>query len=166
MSTFDPTTLTLRKTEPSDLGIFYEHQLDPEAIRMAAFVHADPTDKVAFAAHWDKILRSAQITQRTIVADGQIAGYIACYPSGEHLEVTYWLGREFWGRGWATRALTELLPLIGRPIIARAATDNVGSIRVLQKCGFNLIGTDSGFAHGRGEDTAESILRLDPDPAS
>ena len=30
--------------------------------------------------------------------------------------------------------------VIDRPIFARAATDNIGSILVLQKCGFKIIG--------------------------
>ncbi len=63
-------SVTIREVEPSDLDTFYEHQLDPEAIRMAAFVGKDPTDRAAFDAHWAKILTSPQITQRTIVADG------------------------------------------------------------------------------------------------
>ena len=123
-------------------------------------------DKAAFAAHWDKILKATQNINRTIVAGGQVAGYIACFPLEGHLEVTYWLGREFWGRGLATQALQRLLQLVvERPIYARAATDNLGSIRVLQKCGFKIIGNDKGFAHGRGEETEEYILRLDRDPA-
>jgi RimJ/RimL family protein N-acetyltransferase len=85
----------------------------------------------------------------------------------EHLEVTYWLGREFWGRGLATQALNRMLHLVvDRPILARAATDNIGSIRVLQKCGFKIIGKNKDFANGRGEDTEEYILRLDLDQAN
>ena len=155
--------ITLREVEPSDLETFFEHQLDPEAIRMAAFVYRDPKDKVAFDAHWDKILSSSKNINRTIVADGQVAGHIACFPQGENLEVTYWLGKEFWGKGLATQALDRMLHLVvARPIFGRAASDNIGSIRVLQKCGFKIIGKDKGFANGRGEDTEECILRLDP----
>jgi RimJ/RimL family protein N-acetyltransferase len=162
MSGFE--NITIREVESPDLETFYANQLDPEAIRMAAFVGRNPRDKVAFDAHWDKILRSPQNTTRTIVAEGQVVGYIACYPQGENREVTYWLGREFWGRGWATQALNRMLHLVtDRPISARVATDNVGSIRVLQKCGFKIIGKDRGFANGRGEDTEEYILRLDPE---
>jgi len=154
-------SVTIREVESSDLETFYDHQLDPEAIRMAAFVFRDPKDRVAFEVHWDKILNSSQNTNRTIVADGRVAGHIACYPDGENMEVTYWLGREFWGRGLATQALDKMLHLVvDRPIFARAASDNIGSIRVLQKCGFKIIGTDKGFANGRGEDTEEYILRL------
>ena len=139
MSRFE--SVMIREVESSDLETFYEHQLDPEAIRMAAFVGKDPKDKVAFDAHWDKILHSPQNTPRTVVAEGQVAGHISCYPDGENLEVTYWLGREFWGRGLATHALNRMLqPVVDRPIFARAATDNIGSIRVLQKCGFKIIG--------------------------
>jgi RimJ/RimL family protein N-acetyltransferase len=84
-----------------------------------------------------------------------VAGYIACYPNGEGKEVAYWLGREFWGRGLATQALYRMLHLVAdRPIFARAATHYIGSIRVLQKCSFKIIG-----------DNKEYILRLDLDPA-
>ena len=153
--------VTIREVKASDLETFYEHQLDPEAIRMAAFVGKDRKDKAVFDAHWEKILNSSQNTTRTIVADGQVAGHIACYPDGEHMEVTYWLGKEFWGRGLATQALNRMLRLVvARPIFARAAADNIGSIRVLQKCGFEIIGTDKGFANGRGEETEEYILRM------
>src|SRR5437762_14316053 len=69
MSRFE--SITIREVESSHLETFYEHQLDPKAIRMAAFVCEDPKDKVAFDAHWDKILNSSQITKRTIVAEGR-----------------------------------------------------------------------------------------------
>jgi len=152
--------VTLRKVEPADLGIFYAQQLDPEANRMAAFV--TPRDQAAFTAHWEKILGSAQNTNRTIVADGQVAGYIACFPLGGTLHVAYWLGREFWGKGIATRALELLLRLVTvRPIAAQVAADNHGSLRILQKCGFKITGTDKGFAQGRGEETEEYLLQLD-----
>lgn len=165
MSAFE--SITLSDVEPSDLEVFYQQQLDPEAIRMAAFVAKDRKDKAVFQAHWDKILQSSENMNRTIVADGKVCGYIACYPNGDHREVTYWLGSEFWGKGLATQALKRMLQLVvERPIFARAAADNIGSIRVLQKCGFKIIGKDKGFAAGRGEETEEHILRLDSDHAA
>jgi RimJ/RimL family protein N-acetyltransferase len=152
----------IREVASSDLESFFEHQLDAEAIRMAAFVSKDPKDKVAFDAHWNKILNSSENTTRTIVADGQVAGHIACYPDGENMEVTYWLGRTFWGRGLATKALNGMLQLVrDRPIFARAAADNIASMRVLQKCGFKIIEKNKDYANGRGEQTEEYILRLD-----
>jgi RimJ/RimL family protein N-acetyltransferase len=80
--------------------------------------------------------------------------------------VTYWIGREQWGRGIATRALDEFLEIeLTRPLHARAASDNVASIRVLEKCGFSRVGTDRAFAEGRSEDTDEVVLRLAARPS-
>jgi RimJ/RimL family protein N-acetyltransferase len=154
--------LELREVEPADLDCLFRHQLDPEAVRMAAFVGKDPSDRTAFDLHWAAILGSARNINRTVVAGGQVAGHIAVYPNGDDFEVTYWLGREFWGRGLATRALERMLALVPvRPIMARAVADNIGSLRVLQKCGFKTIGRDRGFANGRGEEVDELILRLE-----
>jgi RimJ/RimL family protein N-acetyltransferase len=76
--------------------------------------------------------------------------------------VSYWLGRPFWGRGIASRALALFLELVQeRPLFARAAKDNIASVRVLQKSGFIIKGEDRGFAHARGEEIAELLLRLD-----
>jgi RimJ/RimL family protein N-acetyltransferase len=50
---------------------------------------------------------------------------------------------------------------VARPLYARAASDNAGSIRVLEKCGFTRVGGGRAFAHGRDEETEEVVLRLD-----
>jgi len=158
--------ITLREVEPADLDTFFVQSLDAEAIRLAAFTNDTRKDRAVFNAHWEKILKSPENTNRTIVADGQVAGHISCYPNEGNPEATYWLGREFWGRGIATEALKQLLHLIvQRPVTARVATDNHGSLRVLQKCGFKIIGSDKGFAQGRGAETEEYLLRLDADSA-
>lgn len=160
MSETDP--ITLREVAPADLDAFFAHQLDPEANRLAAFVGENPRDRAVFDARWARILASPRNVNRTIVAGGKVVGHVACFPQDGKLEVTYWLGREFWGRGLATQALQAMLRLVPtRPIHARCATDNVGSLRVLQKCGFVITGNDRGFAHGRGEMTEECLLRLD-----
>jgi RimJ/RimL family protein N-acetyltransferase len=77
-------------------------------------------------------------------------------------EVSYWIGKEYWGRGIATKALTLFLEeLKVRPLYARAAKDNVASLRVLAKCGFTFVGEDRGFANARGGvETEEIILRV------
>ncbi|MBS0663965.1 MAG: GNAT family N-acetyltransferase [Verrucomicrobia bacterium] len=161
----ESVAVVLREVAPSDLDAFFAHQLDPEANRLAAFVGENPRDRVVFDARWARILASPRNINRTIVAGGTVVGHVACFPQNGELEVTYWLGREFWGRGLATQALQAMLRLVpARPIHARCATDNVGSLRVLQKCGFMIVGKDRGFAHGRGMETEEFILRLDAAP--
>ena len=158
----NPVTITLRNVETSDISIFFEQQLDREANRMAAFVRDDPHDRVAFDAHWKRILNSTGIVNKTILRGQEVAGHISCYPLEGELEVTYWLGKEHWDKGVATHALKALLQEIThRPLFARAAKDNVASAKVLQKCGFQIIGENKDFAQGRGEETEEYIFRLD-----
>ena len=127
----------LRNFDPSDLPIFYEQQLDPEATRMAAF---PSRDRSAFETHWAKnvIGNPAAITQ-TIVVDGEVAGNIGSWTQEDVRLVGYWIGKEHWGKGVATRALAAFLHVVTeRPIHAHVAKHNVGSIRVLEKCGFAL----------------------------
>lgn len=154
----------LRRVEASDLPIFFEHQLDPEANRMAAFTRKDHADEAAFKAHWAKILSDATITPRTITVDGRVAGNIGSFKRDGVPEITYWLGKEFWGRGVATSAVKMFLDtVVSRPLYARVAKDNRGSVRVLEKCGFRKCGEDKGFANARGAEIEEVILELSAD---
>jgi len=155
----------LRDVTEADLPIFFEQQRDPAANRMAAFTAKDPADREAFTAKWAKILGDDTV-KKAILVDGQVAGSVQSFvaPWSGQLEVTYWVGREYWGRGIATKALTAFLGhLKARPVYARAARDNIASIRVLAKCGFTLSGHDKGFANARGEEVEEVVLRLGGD---
>src|SRR5262245_360406 len=128
-------TVTIREVIDSDMVIFFEHQQDKEAVFMAAFTAKDPSDRSAFDAHWAKIRASNSATNRTIEVDGVVAGHVASFEMSGDREVTYWIGREFWGQGVATAALKLLLEIDPtRPIHGRASKDNRGSIRVLEKC--------------------------------
>jgi RimJ/RimL family protein N-acetyltransferase len=153
----------LREVEQSDLPTFFENQLDPEANRMAAFTAADPSDREAFDARWQRILASEETTSRTIVVDDEVAGSVSKYrdPDLPGPEVTYWLGRDFWGKGVATLALAGFLEVVTeRPLYGRCAADNVGSRRVLEKCGFVHVSDHKGFSNARGEEIAEVLLEL------
>lgn len=160
-----PVGLHLRDVTLTDLPFFFAHQLDPDANYMAAFTAKGPADHAAFMAHWQRILADPDLMNRTIVYDGEVAGSVARYTEAGRPEVTYWLGRAFWGRGIATAALAAFLQeVVERPIYARVAADNAGSLRVLQKCGFVVIGRDRGYANARGAEIEELILRLDGNP--
>ena len=162
-----PDELILRDVLDEDLPIFFEHQLDKEANYMAAFTAKDPADHEAFMAHWRRILADETTLNRTILVNGQVAGSVSSYQDEGHPEVTYWIGREYWGQGIATRALKEFLANHNRarPIYARVARDNPGSRRVLEKCGFRIIGESKGFANARGEEIEELLLELGEAPA-
>jgi RimJ/RimL family protein N-acetyltransferase len=155
-------TVILRAVADADLPYFFEHQLDPEAVHMAAFTAANPADRAAFDAHWAKIRADTSVMQRTVVVgDGDVAGWVGSYGPPDEPEVTYWLGRGFWGRGLATAALRLFLELdTRRPMYGRAAADNAASLRVLAKCGFTRLDSDRGYANARGQEIDEVRLIL------
>jgi RimJ/RimL family protein N-acetyltransferase len=136
----------LRNVEPSDLPIFYEQQLDPNATRMAAF---PARDRASFDAHWERnILGNPEAIAQTVLVDGEVAGNIGSWAHDGGRWVGYWIGKEYWGRGVATRALDAFLHReTQRPLYAHVVKHNHGSIRVLEKCGFSSMEVaDAGVA--------------------
>jgi RimJ/RimL family protein N-acetyltransferase len=126
--------VSLREVRVSDLPILFEHQLDPEAARMAAF---PSRQRDAFMAHWTKIMAAPTCTLRTVLSGRSVAGHIGAWSDGPDRLVGYWIGREFWGRGIATAALAQFLQHeTTRPLTAHVVKHNVASIRVLEKVGF------------------------------
>jgi len=157
------TEILLRDVAETDLPIFFEQQRDPAANFMAAFTARDPNDKGAFAAHWKRILNDDTVVVKTVLFEGNVVGSVAKFVDKEFgkPEITYWIGKEYWGMGLATEALSKFLINIRlRPIYGRAARDNVASIRVMEKCGFTISGYSKGFANALGKEIEEVILEL------
>ena len=154
--------VALRPIEDSDLDAFFEQMRDPVSVRMAAFTAKNPDDRAAFDVHMAKVRASPEAMNRAVTVDGRLVGSIASFVLEGDTEVTYWIDRSFWGQGIASRALALLLELNPvRPVFARVASDNVGSLKVLQKAGFAITGREVSFANGRNAQIEETILRLD-----
>lgn len=161
MSDVGEQTVTLRPVREPDLDALFRQMSDPESVMMAAFTADDPRDRQRFDAHLAKIMGSPDKILRAITWEGDLVGSIGSFVLDGQTEVTYWIDRAVWGRGIATQALTLLLEEVTiRPIRARAASDNAGSIRVLEKAGFRVIGTEVAFAQARGAEIEETILQL------
>lgn len=134
MEAVPPETVVLREVAPDDLPIFYEHQRDPVACAMAGFPARDPA---AHHAHWARILADSTKLARTVEVSGRVAGNLVSWEQDGRRAVGYWLGRDHWGRGIATRALAAFVAQIPeRPLVAFVAEHNRASIRVLEKVGF------------------------------
>jgi [ribosomal protein S5]-alanine N-acetyltransferase len=154
--------ITLRPTTLADLEILFRFQLDPEANYMAAFTAKGMDKKEAYISKYARFLDDPTINTQTIMLNDQRVGSMAKFIMEGDAEITYWIDRQFWGRGVATMALQKFLLLeTTRPLFARAAFDNTGSQRVLEKCGFIKIGEDKGFALARQGETAEYMFRLE-----
>jgi RimJ/RimL family protein N-acetyltransferase len=124
----------LRDVEASDLPALYQYQLDPDANHMAA---VNPRSLEAFNALWAKAFTAGTTFAQAILWDGILVGHIACFRKDGQDNVGYWIGKEYWGKGIASRALALLLEQVPtRPLHAQVACHNTASLRVLTRCGF------------------------------
>ncbi len=122
--------VALRLIDDADLDALFDQMRDPESVQMAAFIVTDPNDREAFDTHMSRLRTSPDIILR-------------------------------WGQGIASQALALFLDTVPvRPLYARAASDNIGSLRVLRKAGFVIIGTETSYAAARKTEIEETILRL------
>jgi RimJ/RimL family protein N-acetyltransferase len=149
----------LRDVQESDLTVFFEQQLDPEATRMAAF---PSRSRDAFMAHWAKIMADETTALQTVLFRGSVAGNVVSWEQAGERNVGYWFGKEYWGQGIATAALSQFLQHVKtRPLHAHVAKHNLASIRVLQKCGFT-VSREARLSDADGEQGEEFILTLGP----
>jgi [ribosomal protein S5]-alanine N-acetyltransferase len=76
--------------------------------------------------------------------NGRLVACVSYWPhEPDGVEVGYWVGREFWGKGICTKALKLLLANDQFPactdVYAKVMAKNIGSQRVLEKCGFSFL---------------------------
>ena len=130
----------LRDVEEPDLEVFFEHQRDPEAARLANF---PSRDRERFMTHWTtRVLGDPTVLVQTVTVDGEPAGSVVSWWDRDRRFIGYWFGRPWWGRGIGTRALTLFLerePV--RPLYADPFSANTASVRLLERCGFEREGT-------------------------
>lgn len=150
--------VSLREVQRDDLPSFFEHQCDPTAVRLAAFTSKD---QKTFTEHWNKILANNAVTRKTILLDGMAVGFIVCFDRDGKREIGYWIGRDYWGIGIASKAVHEfLLDVAERPLYGIVASRNIASIRVLEKCGFARVGRNRRLADPGEPAIEELTLRL------
>ena len=151
----------LRRVETADLALFFEHHLEVRPLPASASASERDARKAVFLDRWAQMLSDDEVVARTIVWNGEVAGYIARFIQREKPSVATWLGRSYWGKGIATRAAQAFLAQIEeRPLYARVAYDNLASLQILRKIGFEIVGHDSFFSDVHGYEIDEIILAL------
>lgn len=145
----------LREVTEGDIEVFYAHQCDPDGCAMAGI---PPRTCEGHRSHWQQLRADSAVVARAIEFENETVGNIVSFVTGDgEREVGYWIGKQYWGRGLATAALQELLDIVAeRPLFARVAEHNVGSVRVLEKCRFTVVSKEPA-----DERITEVILRLD-----
>ncbi|MEO3926156.1 GNAT family N-acetyltransferase [Micromonosporaceae bacterium B7E4] len=153
--------VALRPVRDADLDALFAQSRDPVSVRMAAFTVDDPDDRAAFDARLARLRGSADVVLRAITWNGALVGSVGSFVVDGDTEITYWIDRAAWGRGIASAAVALLLDLVTvRPLHARVASDNAGSLQVLRKAGFEVVGVETSFANARQVEIEETLLRL------
>jgi RimJ/RimL family protein N-acetyltransferase len=151
--------IRLRELTAADLPTIFGYQCDGEANELAAVV---PRSWEEFEVHWLKVLANGDITPRAILLDEELVGQVTCFPRDGKSWVGYWIDREYWGRGVATQGLALLVEEVNtRPLVACVAIHNIGSLRVLERCGFAEVERRMCPGDERYLACEEVILKLD-----
>src|SRR5690606_24718876 len=114
----------------------------------------------ALAQQWISDLAEGErvlgiVYQRALVG---ICGYM---PDGDAAEIGYWIGKPWWGRGFAAEAASALIDYCFREAGFERLTcghfvDNPASGRVIAKLGFRFTGTDHVWCEAR-QTTVETL---------
>ena len=169
--TIETDQLVLRPWEDGDAAELYALASDPEIGPACGWApHASERESLEVIRHVLRVPESyAVIDRRT----GELLGAAALKGPGtsrlaasrHEFELGYWIGRQFWGYGYATeaaealvrRAITEL----GATLIWGACeAGNVRSRAVLEACGLEPTGTGLGVTGHRPGDKARDLQVL------
>lgn len=154
--------IALRKTTVDDLEHLFLFQMDEEANYLAAFNSENPNDKEAYMKKWTGIVQRPDINMQSIFVDNKIVGSVVHFDMGDETNVSYWIDRPQWGKGFATKALEMFLADTDKKkLYGRVVFDNVGSQIVLEKNGFIKTGTETNYANGRKQEVQEYVYRLE-----
>ena len=144
--------LLLRLFTSGDAQLIYDLNEDPAVTRYTG-------DPVRDLAHAREVLENVILPQYALYNHGRWAVHtkpdlefigwcgLKCRPERDEIDLGYRFIPGAWGKGYATEAAYasirygfEKLQL--RRIVGRAMPGNIGSIKVLEKCGMTYIGDD------------------------
>ena len=82
------------------------------------------------------------------------------------LEIGYWIGKSYWGKGIATKALTLAIEAmraddITGTVVATALVDNASSRHILIKCGFREIRLEKFMSLARGIEVEGAVHSIE-----
>ena len=165
--------------------------LTTELLKLRPFTAGDAGDFLGLASHWDVARMTSDIPHPLTLHDARqwllpapdearfalmendvlIGGAGYFLQPGGAVELGFWLGRAYWGRGLATEAVKAVvgygLQLDCTPAFTSSHfTDNPASGRVLVKLGFLAVGTARIRSIARGADVAAICYWLSREQAA
>ena len=145
--------LILRPLEDRDAPRIAELAGDWAVASMTARIPY-PYDE-ALSQHWINGLEDGEFV-RGIEFGGDLIGATGYFPHDDGAaEIGYWIGKPWWGRGFATEAAQMLVRYCFTTadlprIVCCHFIDNPGSQRVIEKLGFKSTGTCRAYCEARG----------------
>src|SRR5262245_66289298 len=101
-------TITLRPFADGDLDALFEWESDPRAVQLAAFTRADPSDRGAFDAHYERVRSDPSATLLAIDdGAGEFVGTVSSFTMEGDREVSYWIAPARWGEGMRSQERRE-----------------------------------------------------------
>ena len=141
--------LTIKKLRGLDKARLIELIGDPRVSETLGNVPYPYTDEDA--EYWIGVVHSNEFNFN-IFHDGLLIGGVGLTPQGgDSSELGYWLGFDYWGKGYATEVCHALLGHASvkacfRQVRANVYEGNNASSKVLEKVGFKQIGTGEVFS--------------------
>lgn len=156
--------LQMRPMTRADAADFRDLVIRPEVARMLFMFPLDWSLPEAEAFLHDWGWRGTLRFRLALICDGQWAGWIGV-SDGEEPEIFYALRPEFAGKGFAREAVAGFAAFlfdrfVPRALTAGVFTDNPASARVLQICGFSLVGEEMHASRGRLAPAPAWVYRL------
>jgi len=149
----------LREPRNEDFETVFALTQNPVANEMAKVL---PRSREDYETQWAQMLHGEGIVTRLIEFDAQVVGCINSFPFEGETQVGYMIAQEHWGKGIGTRALRAFLEVEGtRPLLAHLANTNIGSCRMLERCGFTKIDERDSPATERYMACVACVYRLD-----
>ena len=140
----------LRDVAFSDLGDFFalEQDLHPPV----PVAKSQRNALAAYAARWIPNLMDSTCTNRTVVWNDEIAGYVSCSNTMDQPALHLFIRKSHRQQGLGCQALHEMLShVLARPILAKTHTGNLAAIRLLLRCGFERCRDGDALDTGGGE---------------
>ncbi len=151
--TLTTARLTLRAFEEPDAGPLFEYARNPNLTRFTLWDHHRAmSETVAFVRDYARLRYREGMVEPyaiTLTPSPKPIGACGCFWVSEPhrtMELGYWVGEPFWGRGIAVEASEALIQLAFRNyeperLQARVIAGNFASVRVLEKLNFRYEGT-------------------------
>ena len=152
--------LVLRDFTFEDVPRLARYAADPRVSRMLAIVPSPYTEAHASAFIGDILASNATgggpgLAIARNKEPGALIGTISFARDGQAAEIGWWLGPPYWGKGFATEAVSAMIAIAFRDpglaaLTAGAFAENAASLRVQEKLGFVRTGLHDRHSLARG----------------